>query len=167
MTGIETANGKVTGVVTVGGTRIAADVVVANSDAMRVHELLGTPKPRRPLKPSMSAFLLYLGTDKRFEKLGHHTLLVGDGYRDFIRDVTGGKQLPRNFSTYVHAPNRTEAGMAVSGGDSLCFLLPVPNLRSGTDWAAEADKLRDRYVKDLEETFGLTGLAPPSGSSTA
>ncbi len=155
---IETSQGKVTAVVTEGGESIAADVVVANSDAMKVHELLGTPKPKRPLKPSMSAYLLYLGTDKRFEQLGHHTLLVGNGYRDFIRAVTGGKELPRNFSTYVHAPNRTEPGMAVSGGDSLCFLLPVPNLRSGTDWAAESDRLRERYVKDLEETFGLTGL---------
>ncbi len=155
---IETTAGKVTGVVTEGGERIAADVVVANSDAMRVHELLGERAPRRPLKPSMSAFLLYLGTDRHFEQLLHHTLLVGSGYRRFIKDVTGGRQLPSNYSTYVHAPNRTEPGMAAEGGDSLCFLLPVPNLRSGTDWAAESDRLRDAYVRDLEQTFGLTGL---------
>ncbi len=155
---IETDRGHVTGVVTVGGQRIAADAVVTNADAMRVHEMLGQPKPRRPLKPSMSAFLLYLGTDRHFEKLGHHTLLVGAGYRRFIKDVTGGRRLPANFSTYVHAPNRTEPAMAPDGGDSLCFLLPVPNLRSGTDWAAHADGLRDALVTDLEQTFGLTGL---------
>jgi len=155
---IETAQGHVTGVVTAGGQRIAADAVVTNADAMRVHEMLGQRKPRRPLKPSMSAFLLYLGTDRHFEKLGHHTLLVGAGYRRFIKDVTGGRQLPANFSTYVHAPNRTERAMAPDGGDSLCFLLPVPNLRSGTDWAAHADGLRDALVTDLEQTFGLTGL---------
>ncbi len=155
---IETAHGRVTGVVTVGGKRIAADAVVTNADAMRVHEMLGRPRPRRPLKPSMSAFLLYLGTDRHFEKLGHHTLLVGAGYRRFIKDVTGGRQLPANFSTYVHAPNRTEPAMARDGGDSLCFLLPVPNLRSGTDWTAHADGLRDALVTDLERTFGLTGL---------
>jgi len=155
---IETARGGVTGVVTVGGQRIAADAVVTNADAMRVHEMLGRPKPRRPLMPSMSAFLLYLGTDRHFEELGHHTLLVGSGYRRFIRNVTGAKRLPANFSTYVHAPNRTERAMATDGGDSLCFLLPVPNLRSGTDWAAHADGLRDALVADLEQTFGLTGL---------
>jgi len=155
---IETAHGTVVGVVTAGGQRIAADAVVTNADAMRVHEMLGQPKPRRPLKPSMSAFLLYLGTDRHFEKLGHHTLLVGAGYRRFIKDVTGGRQLPANFSTYVHAPNRTEPAMAPDGGDSLCFLLPVPNLRSGTDWAAHADGLRGALVTDLEQTFGLRGL---------
>ena len=155
---IETAQGRVTGVTTVGGQHFPADAVVTNADAMRVHEMLGRPKPRRRLKPSMSAFLLYLGTDRPFEKLGHHTLLVGSGYRKFIKDVTGAKQLPSNFSTYVHAPNRTEPAMAADGGDSLCFLLPVPNLRSQTDWAAESDGLRDALVADLEQTFGLTGL---------
>ena len=155
---IETAQGRVTGVTTVGGRHIAADAVVTNADAMRVHELLGRPRPRRRLTPSMSAFLLYLGTRDRFERLGHHTLLVGDGYRRFIKDVTGGRQLPANFSTYVHAPNRTEPAMAPDDGDSLCFLLPVPNLRSGTDWAVHSEALRDALVADLEQTFGLTGL---------
>lgn len=156
---IETAGGRVTGVVTDGGVRIAADVVVCNSDAQRVHELLGTRKPVRPLSSTMSAFLLYLGTDKPFDKLLHHTLLVGGGYKKFITDVTRRGVLPKTYSTYVHAPNRTEAAMADGSGDSLCFLLPVPHLGKGkVDWAREADGLRDALVADLETTFGLTGL---------
>jgi phytoene desaturase len=106
----------------------------------------------------MSCFLLYLGTDRRFERLLHHTLLVGRGYRQFIRSVTRGRSLPRTFSTYVHAPARTEPAMAPSGGDSLCVLLPVPNLRAGIDWEGESDRLRDALVADLESTFGLAGL---------
>ena len=82
----------------------------------------------------MSCFLLYLGTDRVHERLQHHTLLVGDGYREFIRAVTRGRELPRTYSTYVHAPARTEPGMAPAGGDSLAILLPVPNLRAGIDW---------------------------------
>ena len=79
----------------------------------------------------MSCFLLYLGTRPAVrERLLHHTLLVGDGYREFIRAVTRGPELPRTFSTYVHAPSRTEPAMAAPGGDSLCVLLPVPNLRA-------------------------------------
>ena len=67
----------------------------------------------------------------RSSALLHHTLLVGDGYREFIRAVTRGRELPRTFSTYVHAPARTEPAMAPPGGDSLAVLLPVPNLRAG------------------------------------
>jgi len=155
---IEQRGGRVTGVQLADGTRLDADVVVSNGDVLATHELLGAPAPRRRLRPTMSCFLLYLGTDRPQEKLGHHTLLVGEGYRDFISDVTRRHRLPRTFSTYLHAPARTEPAMAPDGGDSIAVLLPVPNLRSGTDWAAEGDRLRDALLSDLETTFGLEGL---------
>jgi phytoene desaturase len=160
VTRIETAHGRVTGVRTAGGEHVPADAVVHNGDVLQVDALLDTPprRLRRPLKPTMSCFLLYLGTDRIQPELLHHTLLVGTGYRRFIRDVTRRGRIAPTFSTYVHAPVRTEAGMAPEGGDSLCFLLPVPNLRSGIDWSAESGRLRDALVRDLETTFGLTGL---------
>jgi phytoene desaturase len=151
--------GRVTGVRLAGGERIAADVVISNADVLRAHELLGRRAPLRRLVPTMSAFLLYLGTDRTFEKLLHHTLLVGTGYRDFIRGVTRGSALPSTYSTYVHAPSRSEPAMAANGGDSIYALLPVPNLRGGRiDWTREADGLRDAVVADFESTFGLSGL---------
>jgi phytoene desaturase len=134
--------------------------VVSNADVLRTHELVGRRPPRRRLRPTMSCFLLYLGTSRRFdERLLHHTLLVGEGYRDFIRTVTRGSQLPSTYSTYVHAPTRTEPGMAPPGGESLCILLPVPNLRDAqVDWEKEGDRLAYALVRDLETTFGLEGL---------
>lgn len=163
---IETAGGRVTGVVTRGGQRIPADVVVSNADVLDGPVLVGSGRSARdrvrdarPLRPTMSCFLLYLGTDRPFPKLAHHTLLVGDGYRRFIRDVTRDGRLPATSSTYLHVPNRTEPGMAAAGGDSICVLLPVPNLRGGVDWDREGDRVRDWLVEDLETTFGLDGLA--------
>jgi phytoene desaturase len=155
---IEHAHGRVTGVRLAGGERIAADVVVSNADVLRTHELVGRRPPRRRLRETMSCFLLYLGTDRPFPSLLHHTLLVGEGYKEFIRAVTRGADLPRTYSTYVHAPARTEPAMAAAGGDSLAVLLPVPNLRAGIDWERDGDRLRDALVADLETTFGLTGL---------
>jgi phytoene desaturase len=155
---IETLGDRVTGVATAGGERIRADVVVHNGDALTTAALLGRPAARRPLRPTMSCLLLYLGTDRPFERLRHHTLLVGSGYRQFIGDVTRRGRLPSTFSTYVHAPARTEPAMAPPGGDSLCVLLPVPNLRGSVDWEREGDGLRDALVADLEASFGLDGL---------
>ena len=156
---IEHRQGTVTGVVLDGGERIAADVVVSNADVLRTHELVGRRPPRRRLTPTMSCFLLYLGTSRTFDALLHHTLLVGSGYRRFIRDVTRAGRIASNFSTYVHAPARSEPAMATPGGDSLCVLLPVPNQRRRRiDWDVESDRLRDRLVEDLETTFGLEGL---------
>jgi phytoene desaturase len=155
---IEHRGGRVTGVRLAGGERLPADVVVSNADVLRTDELVGRQPSRRRWRETMSCFLLYLGTDRRFEPLRHHTLLVGTEYREFIRAVTRGRRLPRSFSTYVHAPARTEAAMAAPGGDSLAVLLPVPNLRAGFDWTRQADGLRDALVRDLELQFGLTGL---------
>jgi phytoene desaturase len=155
---IEHTGSRVTGVRLQGGERLAADVVVSNADVLRTHELTGRRAPLRRPTATMSAFLLYLGTDRPFDKLLHHTLLVGSGYREFIRDVTRGGRIAQTYSTYVHAPARTEPGMAAPGGDSIAALLPVPNLRSGIDWARESDRLRDALVADFEQTFGLHGL---------
>jgi phytoene desaturase len=155
---IEQRGGAVTGVALQDGERVPADAVVFNGDVLRTHELLGRAAPRRALRPTMSALLLYLGTDRVFGDLRHHTLLVGDGYRDFIRSVTRGRAVPGRFSTYVHAPARSEPAMAADGGDSLAILLPVPNLRADIDWEREQDGLRDALVADLETTFGLQGL---------
>lgn len=156
---IEHRQGHVTGVRLEGGERIAADAVVSNADVLKSHELLGRRAPLRKLRPTMSCFLLYLGTDKPFDKLLHHTLMVGAGYKQFIRDVTRDGRLPSTYSTYLHVPTRTEPEMGVDGGDSICVLLPVPNLRrGGIDWDREAAKLRDALIEDFETTFGLTGL---------
>ena len=156
---VETAGGRVRGVRLAGGERLQADVVVSNADVMRTDALLGRPPVGRPLRPTMSCFLLYLGLDRKLDALLHHTLLVGRDYREFIRTVTRGRHLPRTFSAYVHAPARTEAGMATPGGDALTVLLPVPNLRADVNWEREGDALRDALVADLERTFGLDGLA--------
>jgi phytoene desaturase len=159
VTRIEQHAAAVTGVVLAGGERIAADVVISNTDVMRVHELTGRRPPLRPLRPTMSALLLYLGTDRVFDALTHHTLTVGHGYREFITDVTRRGRMPATNSTYIHAPTRTEPGMAPPGGDSLAVLLPVPNLRSGTDWEEESGRRREVLIGELEQTYGLSGLA--------
>jgi phytoene desaturase len=155
---IEHRAGAVTGVVLEDGERIGADVVVSNADVLRTHELTGRRAPLRRLTPTMSCFLLYLGTDRTFDRLEHHTLLVGRGYKDFIADVTRRGRIAPTYSTYVHAPSRTEPGMAPPGGDSIAVLLPVPNLRSGLGWDVEGDRLRDALLEDMEDTFALPGL---------
>ncbi len=155
---IETRDGVVDGVRLADEQRIAADVVVSNADVLRTDELLGRRPGPRALRPSMSCFLLYLGLDRAQPSLRHHTLLVGPDYRRFIETVTRGSHLPSSLSTYIHAPARTEPGMALPGGDSLAVLLPVPNLSAEIDWPATSDALRETVVDDLEATFGLDGL---------
>jgi phytoene desaturase len=155
---IEHRGGRAHAVRLAGGERIPADVVVSNADVLLAHRLLGRRPPLRRLRPTMSCFLLYLGLEREFPELLHHTLLVGPGYREFIRTVTRGTGIAPTLSTYVHAPSRTEPAMATPGGDSVSVLLPVPNLKARVDWDREAGRLRDALVEDMERSYGLTGL---------
>ena len=154
---------RATAVVTDSDLEIPADLVVYNGDVTARHRLLPDAPERlpwrlRPLRTTMSAYLLYLGTNRRFERLLHHSLIVGDDYRGFIREVTRDRRMPTSFSVYIHAPARTEAAMAPAGSDSIAVLLPVPNLRSGDDWAHVEPELRDRLLDWLEGPGGLAGL---------
>jgi phytoene desaturase len=157
---IEHHGGRVRGVRTADGALLRADAVVWNGDAIMLDRVLGVRPQLRTRRTTMSALLLYLGTDRPFPRLQHHTLMVGTGYKRFIKDVTSRRRMPANFSTYIHAPSRTDDGMAPAGTDSIAILLPVPNLRSGDTWDADHTRaVAAAVVDDLDATFGLTGLA--------
>ena len=157
---IERTGGRVTGVVLDGGERVAADVVVSNADVLRRPRCWRPPGGLRGRqKPTMSCFLLYLGHGPALRPLRHHTLLVGRGYRRFIADVTRAAGCRATFSTYLHAPSRTEPGMAPPGGDSIAVLLPVPNLAAGWTGRARPTGCATRSWATWSATFGLEGLA--------
>lgn len=163
---IETAGRRVRAVRLAGGERLPADLVVSNADAVATRRRLLEPEVpdrvpwrwRRP-RQTMSAFLLFLGTDRRFDRLHHHTLIVGDDYRGFIREVTRDGRLPTSLSLYLHVPSRSDPSMAPDGGESIYVLLPVPNLAAGHDWDRAGPRMRDRIVRFLEHDMGLDGLA--------
>ncbi|MDA3005092.1 MAG: phytoene desaturase family protein [Actinomycetota bacterium] len=157
-------NGRAVGVRLADGEVIPADIVISDADPVRTRARLlrGAPDsiPWRFRGPrnGMSCFLLYLGTDRQWPELLHHTLVVGDGYRRFLDDVTHRRVLPQDLSLYLHVPARTDASMAPPGCDSLAVLLPVPNLASGDDWDSIGDAWRDKVLRYLEEDAGLGGL---------
>jgi phytoene desaturase len=156
--------GRAVGVRLADGEVLPAEVVVSDADPVRTRtRLLGGAPDRapwrfRPPRNGMSCFLLYLGTDRQWPELLHHTLIVGDGYRRFIDDVTRRRVLPETLSLYLHVPSRTDPSMAPPGGESIAILLPVPNLASGDDWEAIGDAWRDRIIDHLEHDAGVEGL---------
>jgi len=144
---------RVRGVRTEAGEVIEAEYVISNADVVTTQHLVG----RRPHVPrlTMSCYLLYLGTNREFPQLQHHTLLVGRDYHQFIRDVTVEGRVPESLCLYVHAPSRTERAMAAPGGESISVLLPVPNLSRGKDWPGLGPLLRERVLDTLEADEGL------------
>ncbi len=164
---IEVIEGHARGVRTRDGRYFPADAVVSNADVAATYKDLIAPQWRRRwtdhrigrMRYSMSSFLLYLGLDRKYDKLRHHTILIGDRYKGLVSDIFGGR-LAEDFSIYLHAPTLTDPSMAPPGHESVYLLVPVPHLGGeAVDWATYGDVFRDKIVHYLEHDFGLPGFA--------
>ncbi len=162
---IEVEGGRATGVTLASGERIAADIVVSNGDASWTYRHLLAPQHRRHWTDrrierghhSMSLFVWYFGTTHRYEKVPHHTMVLGPRYRELLNDIFRKHRLAEDFSLYLHRPTATDPSMAPAGRDTFYALSPVPHLGSGTDWAAESERYRRAVEQALEATL-LPGL---------
>lgn len=135
------------------------DLVVSNADIHHTYANLYRDDPggrttRRKLEKmdwSMSLFVMYFGTNRRFANLAHHTILFGQRYQGLLRDIFHGSSLPADFSLYLHAPTVTDPGMAPSGGEAFYVLSPVPHLgRAEVDWQNIATSYGDAILESLE-----------------
>ncbi len=148
-----------------GGETLAADVVVSNCDSAWTYKHLLAPEQRRRwtdrrierARYSMSLFVWYFGTDRRYEDVAHHTILLGPRYRELLGDIFDRKRLAEDFSLYLHRPTATDPSLAPDGCDAFYVLSPVPHLQGGTDWRAVAEPYRRAIEQRLEEKL-LPGL---------
>ena len=153
------------GVTLTNGTSIAADVIVSNADPAHLYGAMirtedQAPSARLKLAAaefSMGLFVLYFGTTRQYPDVAHHTIWLGDRYRELLADIFHDKVLSEDFSLYLHRPTATDASFAPPGCDSFYVLCPVPNLKGAVDWAVEGPRLQARIVAALDETI-LPGL---------
>ncbi|MGQ0538661.1 MAG: phytoene desaturase family protein, partial [Gemmatimonadaceae bacterium] len=173
---LDAAGQRAVGVRLTSGQRVAADAVVSNADAAATYAGLleqgaggaargarrgrrgaeGTTR-RRP-RYSMSLFVLYFGTDRRYDGTAHHEILMGQRYRGLLDDVFRQRRLSDDFSLYLHRPTATDSTLAPNGCDAFYALAPVPNLQGAIDWETAAPRYRDRVVEYLEAQH-LPGLS--------
>ena len=163
---IDDRSGRATGVRLASGEVIAADAVVSNGDVAFTYKHLVAPRYRRKntdrridtLDYSMSLFVIYFGTDRRYDDIAHHEILMGPRYKELLRDVFDAKTLSKDFSLYLHRPTATDPSLAPPGCDSWYVLSPVPHLGGSTDWAKAAQPYRDAIIAYLEERY-MPGLS--------
>ncbi len=158
--------GVATAVELADGGVLKADLVVSNADAAHLYTSM-VPKvgqgwaSRLKLSAasySMGLFVMYFGTRKAYPDVAHHTIWLGERYRELLDEIFNKKVLSKDFSLYVHRPTATDASFAPAGCESFYVLCPVPNLQADIDWAVEGPRLRDRIVAALGSTI-LPGLA--------
>lgn len=162
---ILTDKGRVSGVVTRGGAAETFDVVVSNADVVHTYErLLGGPvgaaRARRlkRMKHSMSLFLIYFGTRRRYAELEHHNVIFGPRYRELLSDIFERGVLADDFSLYLHAPTYTDPSLAPPGCHAFYVLSPVPHLGKGSvDWHSAGAPYAERILAYLEKHY-MPGL---------
>jgi phytoene desaturase len=155
-------NARTTGVRLKGGEVVKADLVVCNSDVSWTYQHL-IEKQHRPrnsdakykrMRYSMSAFLVYFGTKKKYPELLQHTIMMGPRYEGLLTDIFSNKVLSKDFSLYLHAPSRGDPSLAPPGHEAFYALVPVPNLQAkGLDWAKEKTRFRDSVYDYLENSL--------------
>ena len=138
------------------------DAVASNADVVHTYEkLLGrTPRGQKATKAlkkkrySMSLFVIYFGTDRKYEDIQHHTILFGQRYRELISEIFKGPTLPEDFSLYLHRPTATDPNLAPEGGEAFYVLAPVPHLgKADIDWDVEGPRYKERIYQYLEERY--------------
>lgn len=162
---IETRRGRTVAVHTESGQRIPCDLVVANADPSMVYTHLIDARQRRRhtnravqgRRQSMSVFVVYFGARRTWPDTAHHTVLLGQRYREYFADIFERRVLPKDFSIYLHTPTRSDPSVAPDGHEACYALVPAPNLRGHVDWDQEHEPLRDRILDALDATC-LPGL---------
>ncbi len=158
-------NGRATGVLLENGRQFSADIVVSNADPAHLYRRMvpmhvqtnAVKLKQRFSRFSMGLYVLYFGTRRTYPDVAHHTIWLGQRYRELLRDIFDRKVLADDFSLYVHRPTATDPSFAPAGCDSFYVLAPVPNLEANIDWSKEGPLLQGRIVDALDKTM-LPGL---------
>lgn len=139
--GPEIRNGRATAVITEGGDRIPADVVVDNRPPDR---------PRTRYAPS--CVVLYAGVRSGAAE-AHHTISFGAAWRSTFDEIIRRGRLMSDPSFLSTTPTVTDPVLAPAGAQARYVLFPAPNLAHPVpiDWTAAGP----RYVEHMLETSGL------------
>jgi phytoene desaturase len=160
---IDTNSNHARGVSLADGSRLEADVVLANADLPYVYQnLLPQDRMVKALsrkRYSCSVISFFWGVDKTYESLGPHTLFLADDYRENFEHIIRDLSLPANPSLYVHAPARLDPSMAPRGQDTLTAIVPVGHLSENGDqnWDELRDEAREQVFRRLR-ILGITDL---------
>ena len=163
VTKIETSNGKACGIRLANGEFVAADLVISNTDLFHTNMELLAPEDRehdasywekKVMAPS--AFLLYLGTDKKFPSITHHNLVFSQDWKQNFAEIFDTPALPHDPSFYVCAPSVTDASVAPEGKENLFVLVPIA---AGLTLTPEQlDAYEEKILMTMETSMDMKGL---------
>ena len=155
---IDIKNGRVISVSTDKDT-YPCDLAVVNADYHHAETELMDPKwtnynrkywESRKMGPS--AYLIYLGLNKKLKGLLHHNLYLDGKWREHFDSIFKDPKWPDNPSFYVSCPSKTDPSVAPVGCENLFVLVPVA---AGLEDTPEIRaKYFDKTVAHIEKLCG-------------
>ena len=165
---ISIENGRADGIY-VNGEKHDADYVMCNADfpyamkhLVQDEKAKGkyTDKKIEQMKYSCSCFLLYLGTNKKYDEVEevHNFVFKGDLEKN-INDIFSGEKL-KDGAFYVHIPTKADPSMAPEGKEGLYVLLPVSDLSTAKyEWNEETiQHYRNYLIQEMKKIKGFENI---------
>jgi phytoene desaturase len=155
---INIENSKTTGVETDDKSYIS-NIVIVNADMAwtemnLVHKEYWSYSKRywNTRKIAPSAYLLYLGLNKKLDGLVHHNLYFDPTWENHFSQIFKNPIWPDTPSYYVSATSKTDPATAPKGHENIFVLVPVaPGLEDN-------EKIRNKYfnmiIEHMENLFG-------------
>lgn len=160
------------------GKEERADAVICNQDVGAALVQL-VPEKDRPSAPTRkiealdygcSSFMIYLGVNRKYPDLGHHTVALTADFKGALRQLFNGNSLPQDPAYYLCRPTATDPSLAPAGCDVIYILVPVPHLQKFSGWSpAQIDayknlvleKVEKQYLPDLRRRIVLEKIFTP------
>ena len=157
---------KAMGLVTESGEQHAFDAIVSNADSVRTHrELLPANSRlqrrfnrRRRYEPACSGVVLYLGLDRAYDHLLHHSFVFSQDPHEEFETIYRKGEPAADPTCYVCAPSRSEPEVAPHGGEALYVLVHTPYLRPHHDWNKMFPAYRRIIIDKLARCAGMPDL---------
>ena len=157
---------SVTGVLLENGEQVLADEVVINADFAHAMNTLVpegvlnkySPEKIAKKKYSCSTFMLYLGLDKVYDTIPHHTIVFAEKYRKNVGDIFDSLELSDDTSFYLRNSSLTDTTVAPEGKSGLYVLVPVANNHSHIDWDKEKERFREQVLDAIASRTPLTDI---------
>lgn len=134
-----------------------ADIVVSNADLVYSETRLLEKKYQtypesywKHKKIAPSAYVMYLGLNKKLPQLSHHTLFLQHDWMHHFEEIFNKPAWPDKPSYYVNCPSFTDESLAPPGCENIFILVPVA---PGLD---DSDEIREQYFSRILHDFEVT-----------
>ncbi len=155
---IETTRGSAKVAITSKGA-YEADIFLVNADYAHAETCLIDDEHRtysqrywNSRKMGPSAFLMYLGINKKVNSLLHHNLYLAPSWDEHFKSLFDKPAWPQDPSYYICCPSKTDSSVAPEGHENVFVLVPV------AAGLPDTEEIRAKYfekiLSHIEKTTG-------------